>query len=116
MNSSNDDFIFLSDNVKCWIIRSSNILSLEPDGNYTQIHLTDATIVLIRCAFHKCERNLDPSTFFRTGRDCIVNLAHVKEVKIFDTKRYKFTMSNGKEVILSRQGSLRLKREKSLVP
>jgi DNA-binding LytR/AlgR family response regulator len=112
---SRDDFIFLSDNAKCRMIQSSNILSLEADGNYTEIHLTDATILLIRCAFHKCQRQLDPSTFFRTGRDCIVNLAHVKEVRIFDQKRYLFIMSDDREVILSRQNSLRLKREKSLV-
>src|SRR5258705_13241026 len=110
---SRDDFIFLNDNAKCWLVQSSNILSLEADGNYTQIHLTDATTILIRCAFHKCEHQLDPSTFFRTGRDCIVNLNHVKEVRIFDNKRYMFVMSNGKEVILSRQNSLRLRREKS---
>jgi|SRR5258705_12656621 len=112
-----DDFIFLYDNAKCWMIRTTDILSLEADGNYTQVHLTTtATTILLRYAFHKCERNLDPSTFFRTGRDCIVNLTHVKEVRIFDQKRYMFIMSGGREVILSRQNSLRLKREKSLVP
>jgi two-component system, LytTR family, response regulator len=110
-----DDFIFLNDSAKCRMVQSSNILSLEADSNYTQIHLTDATIILIRCAFHKCQRNLDPSMFFRTSRGCIVNLSYVKEVKIFDDKRYMFIMSNGKEVILSRQSSLRLRREKSLV-
>jgi len=113
---SRDDFIFLTDNVNCRLVRSSNILSLKADGNYTQIHLTDATIILIHCAFHKCERQLDPSMFFRTSRDCIINLTHVKEVRIFDHKRYMFIMSNDKEVILSCQNSLRFKREKSLVP
>ena len=108
-----DDFIFLTDNVNCRMVQSANILSLEAAGNYTQIHLTDATIIF-RCEFHKCERNLDPSRFFRTTRGCIVNLGHVKEVKIFDRKRYMFVMSDGKEVILSTQNSLRFKREKSL--
>ena len=98
------------------MVRGADILSFEADGNYTEIHLTDATAILIRCAFYKCERQLDPSTFFRTGRDCIVNLSHVKQVRIFDIKRYVFIMSDGREVILSRQSSLRLKREKSLVP
>lgn len=113
---SRDDFIFLHDNAKCWMVRITDILSLEADGNYTQIHLTDATTILIRSAFHKCEHQLDPSMFFRTGRDCVVNLTHVKEVRIFDQKRYVFIMSDDREVILSRQNSLRLRREKSLVP
>jgi two-component system LytT family response regulator len=113
---SRDDFIFLSNSAKCWMVQSSNILSLNADGNYTKIHLTNATNILIRCAFHKCEHQLDPSMFFRTGRDCIVNLTHVKKVQIFDNKRYMFIMSDDKEVILSRQSSLRLRREKSLVP
>src|SRR5258708_27588481 len=112
---SRDDFIFLSDSASCWLVRSSNILSLEADANYTEIHLTDATII-VRCAFHKCERQLDPSIFFRTSRGCIVNLTHVKEVRIFDRKRYIFIMSGSREVILSCQNSLRLKREKSLMP
>jgi DNA-binding LytR/AlgR family response regulator len=97
------------------MVQSSNILSLRANANYTEIHLTDATII-IRCAFHKCERQLDPSIFFRTSRGSIVNLTHVKDVRIFDRKRYVFIMSDSKEVILSTQNSLRLKREKSLVP
>lgn len=63
-----DDFVFLSNSdANCRFIRSSDILSIEADGNYTQVHLANA-VVMIHRGINKCECELDASMFFRTGR------------------------------------------------
>ena len=108
-----DDFIFLSDNVKCWVIRASDISTLEACGNYTRVNLSDAT-ALIRRPLRECECRLDPSTFFRTRRDCIVNLSQVKQMRMLDAKRFLFVLLDGKEVAMSRKQSLLFRKQKSL--
>lgn len=108
-----DDFIFLSDNVKCWVVRASDISTLEACGNYTRVNLSDAT-ALIRRPLRECECRLDPSTFFRTRRDCIVNLSRVKQMRMLDAKRFLFVLLDGKEVAMSRKQSLLFRRQKAL--
>jgi DNA-binding LytR/AlgR family response regulator len=108
-----DDFIFLSDNVRCWVVRASDIWTLEACGNYTRVNLSDAT-ALIRRPLRECECRLDPSTFFRTRRDCIVNLRRVKQMRMLDAKRFLFVLLDGKEVAMSRKQSLIFRKEKAL--
>jgi two-component system LytT family response regulator len=108
-----DDYIFLSDNVKCWVVRASDISTLEACGNYTRVNLGDAT-ALIRRPLRECECRLDPSTFFRTRRDCIVNLSRVKQMRMLDAKRFLFVLLDGKEVAMSRKQSLLFRKQKAL--
>jgi DNA-binding LytR/AlgR family response regulator len=108
-----DDFIFLSDNVKCWVVRTSDISTLEACGNYTRVNLSDAT-ALIRRPLRECESRLDPTTFFRTRRDCIVNLSRVKQMRMLDAKRFLFVLLDGKEVPMSRKQSLLFRKQKAL--
>jgi DNA-binding LytR/AlgR family response regulator len=108
-----DDFIFLSDTARCWVIRTSDIWTLEACGNYTRVTLSDAT-ALIRRPLRECEGRLDPSTFFRTRRDCIVNLSRVKQMRMLDAKRFLFVLLDGKEIAMSRKQSLIFRKQKSL--
>lgn len=108
-----NDFVFLSDNVNCCVVRASEISLLEAYGNYTRVHLRDAT-VLIRRSLRKCECRLDPSTFFRTRRDCIVNLKRVKQMRVLDPKRFAFVLLDGKELIMSRKQSLLFRKANAL--
>jgi DNA-binding LytR/AlgR family response regulator len=108
-----NDFIFLSDNVKCWVVRASDISTLEACGNYTRVNLSDAT-ALIRRPLRECECRLDPSTFFRTRRDCIVNLSQVKQMRMLDAKRFLFVLLDGREVAMSRKQSLLFRKQKAL--
>jgi DNA-binding LytR/AlgR family response regulator len=110
---ASDDFIFLSDTARCWVVRASDIWTLEACGNYTRVTLSDAT-ALIRRPLRECEGKLDPSTFFRTRRDCIVNLSRVKQMRMLDAKRFLFVLLDGKEVAMSRKQSLLFRKQKSL--
>lgn len=108
-----DDFIFLSDNVRCWVVRVSDISTLEACGNYTRVTLSDAT-ALIRRPLRECECRLDPATFFRARRDCIVNLSQVKQMRMLDAKRFLFVLLDEKEIPMSRKQSLLFRKQKAL--
>jgi DNA-binding LytR/AlgR family response regulator len=109
----NDDFIFVSDNVNCWVVRVSEIALLEACGNYTRVYFNDAN-ALIRRPLRECECKLDRSTFFRTRRDCVVNLSRVKQMRMLDAKRFLFVLLDGKEVPMSRKQSLIFRKTKAL--
>ena len=95
-----DDFVFLSSERKCWLIRTGDIWFLEACGDQTRIYLPQGA-VLIRRSLRECERRLDSSTFFRATRDCIINLTHVKQTRLLDSSRVLFALPNGKEVLVS---------------
>ena len=109
----NDDFVVLTDNVKCCILRMSDLLRLEAEGNYSRVYWIGSSM-LIRRPLRDCEKRLDPTKFFRARRDCIVNLEHVKHTRIVDLMRYVFVLQDGTEVTLSRRQSLVLRKSRSL--
>jgi two-component system, LytTR family, response regulator len=106
-----NDFLYLSDSANCQVIRVGDIATLESEGNYVQFGLADGTTVMCRQPLQECAKKLDPKSFFQASRTCIVNFEHIKKAYFVDAKRVGFTMTNGKDVILSRMQSFRLKRE-----
>jgi len=106
-----NDFVFLTDNAKCWLVRTSDIWTLEACGNYTRVHLSDAT-PLIRRPLRECERRLDPSTFFRARRDCIVNLGRVKQTRMRVPFKIVFVLQDGREIIGSHEQSVVFRRSR----
>jgi two-component system, LytTR family, response regulator len=105
-----EDFVYLPDSARSFVVRPSDICSLESEGNYTRVTLKDNTKILVRRALTKLEAKLkEHKEFFRTDRSTIVNLAFVKEVQFHDSKRLLFTLSNGHQVVLSRQQSMAMK-------
>ena len=107
------DFVFLSDNSKCWLIRTADIWLLEACGDHTRIHLPDGT-ALIRRLLRDCERRLDSSTFFRATRDCVINLTHVKQTRLLDSAHILFVLPNGKEVMVSGRQNLLFRKMRAL--
>ena len=60
----NDDFVVLTDNIKCCILRMSDLLRLEAEGNYSRVYWIGSSM-LIRRPLRDCEKRLDPTKFFR---------------------------------------------------
>jgi two-component system LytT family response regulator len=108
-----DDFVFLSDNSKCWLIRTADIWVLEACGDHTRIHLPDGT-ALIRRPLRDCERRLDSSTFFRATRDCVINLTHVKQTRLLDPAHILFVLPNGNDVIVSGKQNILFRKMRAL--
>jgi DNA-binding LytR/AlgR family response regulator len=95
-----DDFVFLSDNRQCWLIRTADIWFLEACGDRTRVQFPDGA-VLVRRMLRDCERRLDACTFFRATRDCLINLTHVKQTRLLDSAHLLFLLPNGKEVVVT---------------
>ena len=107
------DFIFLSDNTKCWLVRTGDISMLEACGNYTRVHMGDS-VAMVRRPLRECERKLDQSLFFRARRDCLINLSLVRQTKTLTGDRFLFVLADGTEVPLSRNQSILFRRMKAL--
>ena len=73
-----DDFVLVTNNLKCWVVRIDDISLLEAWRN---IHsCIFPTFFIVRRSLGDLERKLESSIFFRASRGCIVNLNHVKEL------------------------------------
>jgi DNA-binding LytR/AlgR family response regulator len=107
-------YVCVSDGVKFWLGPLRDVMSLEQTGNYCKFTLRTGQKFNIRGALCKWEEKLPTTLFFRTGRNCIVNLSHVKHMVAYDAKRFSFIMPGDDEVILSRSQSVLFRRTKSL--
>jgi DNA-binding LytR/AlgR family response regulator len=92
--------------------RISEIVCLEACENYTRVNFLAGDSALIRKPLRACEARFDPKRFFRVGRSCIVNLAHVKTMRRIDgpAQRFVFVLVNDREVPVSRRQSAQLKQ------
>lgn len=97
-----DDFVLLTDESKCRLARIKNISILEASRNATLVHFAEDKL-LIRRSLGECERRLDSSIFFRTSRDCIVNLSQVKQPRLLKDGGLAFLLKDGKEIVFSRR-------------
>ena len=95
-----EDMILLAESGKCQIVRVGDISSLEVSGNYISVKKRDGEMIGGRASLTHCEKRF-PSSFFRTGRNAMVNLAEVAKLNIA-SKNIVLTMKDGTRVTLSR--------------
>ena len=76
-----DDFAFLTDDFKVWIVRIEDISLLEAFRNSTLVHFTNGNI-LLRRSLGSLEQRLDSSIFFRAKRSSIVNLGQIEQPRL----------------------------------
>ncbi len=101
-----DDFVLLTDDIKCWIVEIRDIFLLEAHQNLTLVHFASGKL-LIRRTLRHCERRLDASIFFRANRSCIVNLSRVvKQPRLLKDERLIFRLRDGQDVVFSRRQSV----------
>ena len=93
--------------------RLSAVSTLEACGEYTCVHLSTATLI-IRRLLRECERKLDPSLFFHARGDCIVNLAHVSQIRTLVPFQLVFVLQDRREIVASREHSLLFRRSRAL--
>jgi two-component system, LytTR family, response regulator len=87
---TNGRFLFLDQNEILW---------LEAEGNYVQIH-TNQTPVLMRYGISTLEKELAPN-FIRISRSTIVNLNHVREMRPWMRGNYQVVMTDGSQLTLT---------------
>jgi len=100
--------VFVRDGERCWLVKVSDILLLESEGNYTRLHFGRDRPLIPR-SLSALEERLDPSQFFRASRQHIVNLQAVQRVDPGVADNLLVTLTNGLQVELSRRQSSRLR-------
>lgn len=64
---------------------------------------------------YELERQLDECGFFRVGKSCLINLREIKSLKADINRRIRVTMSNGEQLIASRQYADELKKRLGVI-
>lgn len=75
---------------------------VEAAGNYLQLHTGGETYV-VRDTMAEFGNRLEPYRFVRIHRSIIVNARYIRELKPWRTGEYVLTLTNGKELTLSRK-------------
>ena len=75
---------------------------VEAAGNYLQLH-TRVETYTIRDTMAEFGSRLEPHRFVRIHRSIIVNARYIRELKPWRTGEYVLTLTNGKELTLSRK-------------
>jgi two-component system, LytTR family, response regulator len=78
----------------CWI---------DAEDNYLQLHTKSGQLHLVRGTIGEAERELDPESFLRVHRSCIVNLACVVAIETQAVGGYVLRLADGARVHSSRQ-------------
>lgn len=109
-----EDYIYLTNGAKYWVGRVSEIVSIEIEGNYSYFLMSNGQRLMIRGPLARWEKKLPSSIFFRSGRDRIINLRHVKEMRIYGPKQFAFIMTGDNEVIMSCLQTAEFRRTRGL--
>jgi len=84
------------------------ITEIHGSGDYSEV-LAAGETYLLQVTLAELESRLDPSRFLRVHRSHIVNLDYVSSIDPHDERRYAVTMKDGRTIVCSRSGSMRLK-------
>ena len=77
------------------------IVRLEGEGNYTLLHFSDGSRLMVSLTLKKMEERLSPSMFVRPHKKNIINLLYLQEIRPGKTMSVRLT--NGDEVEVSRR-------------
>jgi DNA-binding LytR/AlgR family response regulator len=91
------------------LISYDEVVCIEVEDRLTYIY-TLGKGYPINMTLEAFEKKLPPEQFLRISRSCIVNVEAMQDIVLWFGNRYKIVLSNGKEVISSRERSKTLKK------
>lgn len=91
------------------LIDFKDILCVEVEDRSVRLHTHDHSYMLNQ-TLDAFEKKLPSDAFFRVNRSAIVSLNHVEEIIIWFGNRFKILLTNGYEVISSREKSKIIKQ------
>lgn len=91
------------------LVDFDEVVAIEVEERMTNI-FTLSKSYPINLTLENFERKLPEEQFLRISRSCIINLHAIQEIVLWFGNRYKIILSNGKEVISSRERSKMLKK------
>jgi len=84
-----------------FVVRASDIESVEAASNYVVLHTREGNHILRR-TLSTLEAELDPQQFFRLNRSCIVRLAAIREVQTLSAGDFVVFLHSGAKFPLTR--------------
>jgi two-component system, LytTR family, response regulator len=87
-----------SDNL--YVLRFADIVFLEAEGGYSNVHTETQGVILISKRLAQFEYLEETKVFFRAHRSYLIN---VEKIQRIDKRNFTILMSNGKEVGLSQE-------------
>lgn len=108
-----NDKVLLSNGDVCKLVELKDVRFFETCGNYSQTYFNDGKLLIYRTLSYLDSR-LHGKYFFRANRQLIVNLSHIKNIKLMDNSSFRIEMTCGKNIELSRRRSQLFKGAMSL--
>lgn len=91
------------------LIDYEEVICIEVEERNTILYTKDKSYSLNQTLDY-FEKKLPTDRFLRVNRSCLIGLEHVQEIVIWFGNRFKIVLSNGKDVISSREKSKVLKQ------
>lgn len=96
------DSIFLREADRCWFVPVQDIRYLETEGNYTRVHLKDASPLICR-RLAALEARLPAPLFCRANRAQLVNVRFIERIEPWFSGSLKVHLSGGLQIEFSRR-------------
>lgn len=103
------DRILVKQGAKIKIIPVDQVICLEADDDYVQIHTGEGTF-LKNATMASFEQQLDANVFVRVHRSFIVHIDHITRIEPYEKDSQIAILSNGKRINISKSGYSRLKQ------
>lgn len=93
---------FIKDGDHCFFVKLADVICFEAMGNYTRVHLSQATPATYRSISAIAQR-LPADSFFRANRSWIINTHYIKEITPSVAGGFDVQLQHNKQVEISRR-------------
>lgn len=100
--------LLVKDGDHCYLIRLDTIRYIESQKNYVQLFFENNK-AFVKKSLNSIETRLPKSIFFRANRQYVVNLQEIRRIEESISDGFIVTMSDGKELEISRRNAIELK-------
>ena len=97
------DRIAVRSGTKIHVIPADEIIYLESDGDYVNIHTKDGSFLKEKTMKY-FETHLEPKNFIRIHRSFIANVSHILRLDYYDKENYVAVLKNNERLKVSNSG------------
>ena len=103
------DRLLVPDGQRIVPVAVADICWIKAEGDYVRIY-SGGRSFLVNRTLKEIEARLDATKFIRIHRSAVVHSAHIQEVRVAESGRYRVQLSDGTTLLVSRTRAPELKR------
>lgn len=84
--------LLIKEGRRFFFVKLAEVMYVEADGNYLVLHTHDGRRHLLYESLSRLEKQLDPATFVRISRGCVLNLDYVASLETYFNGEYIVTL------------------------